>query len=262
MISAPRRDPWAIAAAAVVTASVAAFFTFSSPAASAQGTEQQEPRGEAASPKQLFQRDCAICHGAEGQGSARGPSLTDVGTAAVDFMVRTGRMPPPNPALDEYDVTVDLPHADPQYTESEIEALVEYTDTFVDGPEVPDVRLDEALQAEGGKLFRLNCASCHQFAGVGGVLIDGEAPGLHESTPREVAEAIRVGPGTMPEFPERVLSAEEVDAIASYVDELQHPRDEGGIALVHFGPFSEGAIAWMVGIGVLLATAKWIGRRT
>lgn len=258
MIAASRREPWAIVAAAVVTALAGAFFAFGG----AVSAQEREPRGEAATPQQRFQRDCAICHGAQGQGSARGPSLTDVGTAAVDFMVRTGRMPPPNPALDRYDLTVDLPHADPQYTESEIEALVEYTGTFVDGPEVPEVRIDEALQAEGGKLFRLNCASCHQFAGNGGVLIGDEAPTLHPNTPLEVAEAIRIGPGTMPAFPERVLSDEEVDAIASYVHELQHPRDEGGIALVHFGPFSEGAIAWLVGIGSLLAAAKWIGRRT
>lgn len=263
MIGAESRDPWAIVVAAVITASVAAFLAFSSPSASAQGTEQQEPRGEAASPKQLFQRDCAICHGTSGQGTARGPDLTNVGTAAIDFMVRTGRMPPPNPALDRYELTVDLPHAEPQYDESEIEALVDYTGTFIGGPEVPDVHVDEALEAEGGQLFRLNCASCHQFAGVGGVLIDsGEAPTLHLSSPIEVAEAIRIGPGTMPAFPERVLNEEEVNAIASYVEELRHPRDEGGIALIHYGPFSEGAIAWLIGIGALLVTAKWIGRRT
>lgn len=254
----PRRDHRSIALATVVTVLAAAFFAFGS-SASAQ---EQEPRPEAPTAKQLFQRDCAICHGASGQGTARAPALTEVGTAAIDFMVRTGRMPPPNAALDGYEVVRPLEHAEPQYSEHEIEALVEYTATFVEGPEVPEVHLDEALEAEGGELFRLNCASCHQFAGNGGVLIDDEAPTLHPNTPLEVVEAIRIGPGTMPAFPERVLSDEEADAIASYVAALQHTPDPGGIALVHFGPFSEGAIAWLIGIGALLVTAKWIGRRT
>lgn len=261
MITGEGRDPWVIALAAVVTALVAAFFAFGGPAA-AQEREEPEQRADDVSPQRLFQRDCAICHGTRGQGTVRGPDISESGTAAVDLMVRTGRMPPPNAALDGYQVVGPLDRAEPRYSEEKIEALVEYTGTFVDGPEVPDVHVDEAAEAEGGHLFRLNCASCHQFAGNGGVLIGDEAPTLQHSSPVEVVEAIRVGPGTMPAFPERVLSTEEADAIASYVYELQHTPDPGGIALVHFGPFSEGAIAWFVGIGTLLAAAKWIGRRT
>lgn len=261
MITDEGRDPWVIALAAVVTALVAAFFAFGGPA-SAQEREEREPRPDTASAQRLFQRDCAICHGTRGQGTARAPDISEAGTAAIDLMVRSGRMPPPNAALEGYRIVEPLDRAEPRYSEGEIEALVEYADTFVDGPEVPDVHVEESAEAEGGKLFRLNCASCHQFAGNGGVLIGDEAPTLQHSSPVEVVEAIRVGPGTMPAFPERVLSAEEADAIASYVYELQHTPDPGGIALVHFGPFSEGAIAWLVGIGALLAAAKWIGRRT
>lgn len=260
VITVDRRDPWAITVAAVVTALTGAFFAFGGSVSAQERQEQERP--EATDARQLFQRDCAVCHGASGQGTTRAPAITEAGTAAVDYMVRTGRMPPPNAARDGYRVVRPLERTDPAYSEEQIQALVEHTATFVDGPEVPEVNLDGSLEGEGGELFRLNCASCHQFAGNGGVLIDDEAPTIRHSTPIEVAEAIRVGPGTMPAFPERLLSDEEVDAIASYVDALQRTPDPGGIALLHFGPFSEGAVAWIVGIGALLATAKWIGRRT
>src|SRR5262249_55755224 len=36
---------------------------------------------------------CSSCHGLDAQGSAAGPSLVGVGSAAVDFQMSTGRMP-------------------------------------------------------------------------------------------------------------------------------------------------------------------------
>lgn len=260
MITSEQRDLWMVGLAAVVTALVAAFYTFSD-VASAQERETDPERG-IVSAERLFQRDCAICHGPRGEGTVRAPDISDAGTAAVALMVRTGRMPPPDVALDGYRVVGPLDRTEPSYTEDQIEALVEHTAAFIDGPEVPDVNVVEALEPEGGELFRLNCASCHQFAGNGGILIEDEAPTIQNNTPLEVAAAIRAGPGTMPAFPEDVLSAEELNAVTSYVVELQNTPDIGGISLLRFGPFTEGAIAWLVGIGALLATAKWIGRRT
>src|SRR4051794_6647907 len=49
----------------------------------------------AADGAQIWTRDCAFCHGDRGQGSFQGPAITTSGTASVDFMVRTGRMPAP-----------------------------------------------------------------------------------------------------------------------------------------------------------------------
>src|SRR5439155_13424616 len=43
----------------------------------------------------LYQQDCAWCHGVDGEGTTRGPSLVGVGAASADFMLRTGRMPIP-----------------------------------------------------------------------------------------------------------------------------------------------------------------------
>ncbi|MDP8960738.1 MAG: cytochrome c, partial [Actinomycetota bacterium] len=141
--------------------------------------------------------------------------------------------------------------------------LVDYIGTFISGPPVPEVEVDPELMAEGGQLYRLNCAACHQFVGVGGPLIGSdEAPTLHHASPTEVVETIRVGPGTMPEFSEEQLSEEEAQAIASFVAlVIQAPRDEGGSAIGHYGPFAEGFVAWM-SMGALLLAALWMGRRT
>ena len=48
--------------------------------------------------KALFATNCASCHGLGGEGlAAEGvPALTNVGAAAVEFQVSTGRMPAAN----------------------------------------------------------------------------------------------------------------------------------------------------------------------
>ncbi|MDP8930973.1 MAG: c-type cytochrome, partial [Actinomycetota bacterium] len=122
------------------------------------------PRPEAESPRELYLRDCVYCHGPDGGGTSQGPSLKEVGTASVDFYLRTGRMP------------LESPEEKPRrrqsnYTDREIDELVDYVGSFISGPPVPEVEVDPELMAEGGQLYRLNCAACHQFVGVGGPLI-------------------------------------------------------------------------------------------
>ncbi len=47
----------------------------------------------------LFDQHCAACHGVGGIGG-KGPELLNVGAAAVDFFVSTGRMPLSSPNLE------------------------------------------------------------------------------------------------------------------------------------------------------------------
>ncbi|HYY79352.1 MAG TPA: cytochrome c, partial [Actinomycetes bacterium] len=52
----------------------------------------------------------------------------------------------------------------------------------------------------------------------GGALTSGQvAPSLRPSTPLQVAEAVRVGPGAMPSFDPRALDDRQVDSVAAYV---------------------------------------------
>jgi ubiquinol-cytochrome c reductase cytochrome c subunit len=220
--------------------------------------EPVRPRSDVDDGRKLFQRDCVYCHGPSGAGTMRGPDIRDRGAAGVDFMLRTGRMP-----LGDTDQRIE--RGAPLYTREEIAAIVDHARTFVDGPDIPDVGVDEDVIARGGELFRMHCAACHQMVGTGGILVgdDRPAPTLVVADATEVGEAIRFGPGTMPRFPEDVLSDDDVDAIATYVQlEIQQTTDRGGIPLGHFGPWTEGAVAWIVGLGALLGISAWIGKRT
>lgn len=219
--------------------------------------EAGQPRPEISDGRTIFQRDCATCHGPDGRGTTQGPTLHNDGAAGVHFYVATGRMP-----LSEPDEKVI--RREPRYTPDEIAALVAYAGELLGGPPAVEVTPDELLLARGAAQFRLNCAACHQFMGVGGALVgDRHAPNLTASTASEVVESIRIGPGTMPQWRPAEISDEEARAIATYVAlEIQQPTDAGGLALGHFGPSAEGAVAWIIGVGALLSIARWIGGRT
>jgi ubiquinol-cytochrome c reductase cytochrome c subunit len=223
----------------------------------------------------IYLRDCAICHGADATGTALGPTLIGVGRASVHYYVSTGRMPLLQPARSEAPGRSRVPtpgrfavepgrkvarHTSP-YSPDEMAALVDYASALVGGPDVSGLDLASGDQAVGGELFRLQCAACHSWAGEGGALLQREAPDLRAATALQAAEAVRVGPGAMPAFGQAALSDDQVADVVAYVRTLQHPSDPGGSALWHLGPVSEGAIAWLVGLGLLVLFVRWIGER-
>jgi ubiquinol-cytochrome c reductase cytochrome c subunit len=202
----------------------------------------------------MYLTGCASCHGADGSGIGDWPSIRSSGAAAADFMLRTGRMPLANP-------TPQAPAKPPAYDDAEIRAIVEHVATLGGGPEIPEVDPDAGDVAEGGELYRANCAACHNAAGIGGALSGGElAPSLRHTAPTQVAEAIRVGPGQMPLFSEATLTTDEVNSIVAYVEYLQEPDSPGGAALGGAGPLSEGFVAVLFGLGVLVVACRWITR--
>jgi ubiquinol-cytochrome c reductase cytochrome c subunit len=202
----------------------------------------------------IYLRDCAVCHGADGRGTPTGPSLIGVGAAAADYQLSTGRMPLGSPGEVSHRQT-------PKYSRATMDALAELVAGFGGGPSVPTVDTRGADVARGGEIFRLNCAACHQSVGQGGALEHREAPPLTESTPTQVAEAVRLGPGQMPSFGQAAIDDRELNDLAAYVKELQHPDDPGGLAIWHLGPVPEGAIALIVGLGLAVLITVWIGDR-
>ena len=224
------------------------------------------PPAANATGEQIFQRDCAWCHGSAGQGTANAPALRgSTGKADVDFMLRTGRMP----LSDPHEQMLHRPAA---YPEKQIKAVDDYVASLgAKGPDVPKVRTSEALRPKGLALYQSNCAACHSSTGIGGALVPGKtevqgrvssiaAPALTQATPLEVAEAIRTGPGAMPSYNSGALSDSDVNAIASYVEYIKHPKDRGGASISRVGPVAEGAVAWG-GLVLLLFFARWIGTR-
>lgn len=219
----------------------------------------------------LFGRDCAFCHGNQGEGTARGPGLRhgQNGAALMDFMLRTGRMPI------EHEREPSR-HSDPVYDDEQIAALVEHVVTEFDppGPEIPEVRpVTTAQIATGQQLYQQHCAACHATTGIGSALLTQRGqgslggttgvviPDVLGSSPVEIAEAVRTGPGTMPVFGPEILRDDELDPLIAYVEHLQTPSDPGGAGIGHIGPFAEGAVGWVVGLGALLAFIYVVGSR-
>ena len=192
----------------------------------------------------LYAVHCGSCHGADLRGTANGPSLQHVGAAAVDFMLRTGRMPLEVPDTEPQS-------APPQLTPQQIDAIVAYTvaNGAGSGPAIPTVTHSDALE-RGRVLFDNNCQACHGALGTGATTGYGWiAPPLSDATPTEIAEAVRFGPGIMPHFDARLIPADDLDALVAYVMTLRHPPDFGGYSVESAGPVGEGLLAWIIGVG-------------
>src|SRR6188472_1702731 len=214
--------------------------------------------------KQLFDTSCVTCHGANLQGVAdRGPSLIGVGEAAVYFQVSTGRMPAMRGEA-------QAPQKPPQFDAAQIDALGAYVQANGGGPTVPRDDNGQIAQesllgsdvARGGDLFRLNCASCHNFTGKGGALSSGKyAPELTNAEPAQIYTAMLTGPQNMPKFSDRQLSPDEKRDLVAYVRMAAEAPDPGGYGLGGLGPTSEGMAAWIIGIVACIGVCLWIGAR-
>ena len=229
--------------------------------AAPQSVAQEEPRDDALSTqieegRQLYLTGCSSCHGLDLQGGAGGPSLIGVGASAVIFQVESGRMP-------LHAGVQQAPRKQVRYSIEEIDALAAYIQANGGGPTLPPGDLTDGDLQLGGALFRTNCASCHNFAGSGGALTYGKyAPELTPSSARVIYTAMQHGPESMPRYSDAQLLPEEKRAIVRYVRYITEAEDVGGAGLGRYGPTSEGLLAWVVGITVLVALTLWIGARS
>jgi ubiquinol-cytochrome c reductase cytochrome c subunit len=223
----------------------------------ARAANQPNESVEVRKGRQLYEDGCITCHGMNLQGvQNRGPSLIGVGQAAVYFQVITGRMPV---ARQE----AQAPRKHPRYTPEEVDQLSAYVQEVGGGPTVPEGDLRDGDLAEGGELFRINCASCHNFAGRGGALSAGKrAPELAPSTDKEIYAAMLSGPQNMPVFGENQITPEQKRAIINYVQTLKQNKDPGGSGIGRLGPVPESVVIWVVGVGALLVTILWIGAKS
>ncbi len=209
----------------------------------------------------IYERDCAECHGSDAAGTAKGPSLVEVGAGYVDYVVSTGRMPIQRP-----DDPVERGPAG--YDRPTTIALANYVASLggtTDAPAIPDASefTDGGQVPRGGELYRLNCAACHQSVGAGGALVERAAPPLGSATATQTAEAIRAGPFEMPAFGRADLSDQDVVDVTAYVTQvIQQPEDRGGWAIWHLGPVPEGAVAIVIGLGTLVLIMRWIEPRS
>lgn len=225
-----------------------------------QTAQAQEDPAVVRQGEQIYDKTCITCHGKNLEGvQGRGPSLIGIGEAAVFFQTSTGRMP----AVVQGAQAEEKP---PVLTPEEVDQISAFIQANGGGPELPaeeGMALRGDNPARGGQLFRLNCASCHNFTGRGGALSSGKtAPSLDGSTESEIYAAMLSGPQSMPRFSERQLSPEEKQDIIAYVKSVTDGNNNpGGAALGGLGPQSEGLIGFIVGIAALLGITLWIGAK-
>ncbi|HEV8099007.1 MAG TPA: c-type cytochrome [Gaiellaceae bacterium] len=201
---------------------------------------------------ELYAANCARCHGPHGEGY-QAPKLQGVGARAADFYLRTGAMP--------LAVVGEQPAPSRVlFTERELRALIRYV-AALGGPPVPTPHPERGSLSEGLKLFTERCAGCHQVAAEGGLVTGARVPPLEDATPRQIAEAVRIGPYLMPRFPESAIPSRKLDSIIRYVEYAKHPDNRGGWSLGELGPVPEGIVAWLVAAVVLVGTCLVIGRR-
>ena len=258
-LSKYRRHP--LAAALVIGLGlllVGSIYSFATPAPPAEATNARNQAVQEG--RQMFLKGCSSCHGLNAEGTKIAPALIGVGAAAVDFQVGTGRMP-------MADASVQAMAKTPQYSPTETLALAEYIASLAPGPAIPS---QESLNysrdgnlAQGGALFRTNCAMCHNFAGQGGALTQGKyAASLMGVAPQKIYEAMITGPQSMPVFGDRTMTPLQKLSIIKWLKNAENEKAQGGIALGKVGPVTEGLLVWTLGLGLLIGAAVWLGAKS
>jgi ubiquinol-cytochrome c reductase cytochrome c subunit len=224
------------------------------------------PAALAAVGHQLFEQDCASCHGVDANGRPEPgvggtyPTLLNVGSAAVDFWVASGRMPASGPA------SVQPIGKFPRLNNQQALSIAAWIDTLTKTPAqpyVPTINPAGGDVSEGLALFALNCAACHTITGDGDALaLDTYSSPLRNVDATQVAEAIRTGPGNMPRFSGNLTDAQVRDIVEYVTEYIEHPRNPGGFGLGGIGPVAEGFVGLALGVGLLCLVAFWVGERS
>jgi ubiquinol-cytochrome c reductase cytochrome c subunit len=212
--------------------------------------------------RHLYVVSCSSCHGMNAEGVLTegghnyGPPLIGVGAAAVDFQIKTGRMPRARPGA-------QAEQKENYFSDDEVEALAAYVASLAPGPAIPsDDEADPELGDPqfGRQLWQTNCTACHGFAGAGGAMPGGAiAPNLLGTDYRQIIEALLTGPGPMPNFSDGVITPDQKRDILAYIKDLKAQPSYGGDDLGQSGARAEGMWGWVVGVGALVLVAVWIG---
>jgi ubiquinol-cytochrome c reductase cytochrome c subunit len=164
------------------------------------------------------------------------------------------------------DMSTQAMRKKPVYNAEETAALAAYVASLAPGPAIPEESVlnyeRDGNTAQGGELFRNNCAMCHNFAGQGGALTQGKyAPTLMGVEPKHIYEAMITGPQSMPVFSDKTITPAEKLSLIRWIKSAEAEPNLGGATMGRIGPVTEGLLAWILGIGLLIGIAVWLTTR-
>jgi cytochrome c oxidase cbb3-type subunit 3 len=124
--------------------------------------------------EQLFEENCSVCHGSDGDGGVGVPlNLADfLSTASDDYLISTIRLGRPGRVMPSFS----------NFSEQQINAVIHYIRSWQ-----PDIKAPvyakhfiQGNKKNGETVYRTKCAECHREAGVGG-----KGTGVTFSRPRD-----------------------------------------------------------------------------
>ncbi len=208
----------------------------------------------------MYVENCAICHGADGEGIGSIPALDTDGLRGMDVTTLTKTI-----ARGRYETAMAGWHVDEggifnDYQVEELVTLIRYADWPQVGelaasrgmippslpiPEVNEELLaqvtalgaDGAVWAEGIQLFAENCTICHGVNGEGSTLgVPLNTPEVQAKDEAELLRTVTEGvPGTLMASWNQALEMDEIGALVSFIhnwDEL----DAAGVVLTAPAP--------------------------
>jgi ubiquinol-cytochrome c reductase cytochrome c subunit len=217
----------------------------------------------------LYEERCSTCHGTDAGGTDQGPPIVSLGPADYDFQMSTGRMPLgqsitcPGCSSDQFLQKIQAHRRPPVLSPQQIRAITAYLVSLgPGGVPIPSVDTGAGNLSDGEAAYQGNCAPCHGTTGNGGAVGPQVAPDLHQASVTQIAEAIRIGPGTMPVFDQSTFDQRTLNSVTRYVVYLRHPDDRGGANLNHVGPLIEGLVGIVIGLGLTVLVTRYIGTRS
>jgi ubiquinol-cytochrome c reductase cytochrome c subunit len=82
------------------------------------------------------------------------------------------------------------------------------------------------------------------------------------SSAKTIYEAMITGPQNMPVFSDANITPEQKNDIITYLTFLQNNNSVGGEELGSLGPVSEGLLAWLGLLGLLVVIAVWLAAKS
>jgi ubiquinol-cytochrome c reductase cytochrome c subunit len=69
------------------------------------------------------------------------------------------------------------------------------------------------------------------------------------------------GPQSMPVFSDKTITPEEKLSVIKWIKAAEAEPNLGGATMGRIGPVSEGLLAWVLGLGLLIGIAVWLTTR-